>query len=867
MSFSMFKRLTLCGTMSLLAAVSHAQVSAYTFTQSVGTWNPIAGTGTPLGLVGLPPWMAIDDNAFVTQGQDIPLSNSTTGNGWPIGFVFTYNGQQFDRVGISTEGWIALGNSVRGNTAVFVSIGTDAYTPLSSPIPEGMDAVMRHRIVGFAADMAPGGGLSSWPIQIKTMGTAPNRTFITEFNCQRSGAGGTYAYQIRLNEGGGVPSAQTVQIVFGTMTASGSVVGQVGLGGATPDDFNNRSVTVAPYNWVTSDAGTTNAATCRVPAAGTNLPAGLTFTWTPPACSVFGVAMSAFDFVSGQLQATLSWNAVAGATAYDYVVTAGGPSDPPVASGSGITATSVVVANIPQTQELYVHVRAHCDGQPADWAAPLPFDPRSYVNLICGDAPQQLEHCYVNFEQRIWTFISSTDAPIRVVLQAGILGQGDLLTFYDGPTPQSPLLFTSATASQLPGQVVNSTGGVLTMRITADGLSSCNDTEWLAPIEWMVGCVDCQPVLANYSVVNDCPNDQFSVRVFIANMGSASPVVISNDGGAPNVTANALGQFTVGPFPIGTPVVVTAGNTVNAFCSSISEAMINTPCPVVSCGPDEYTYCYEEGDAGQWVYRATGNQRIGVRFLSGSLAANDRLRIYNGDDIFSDLPLHTSTGGDLAGVFAISTAESNTILIAAEDASTGSCVGGQATAWNYVVACYDGCEAPEATFTVLDDCDAGSFSIRVGLTSLGTASEVVVTNNAGAGALTATAVGDYTVGPFTNGTSVVLELEGASVLCSLNSAALTHGCGVGVNEREQERLWIYPDPATGPFNIMLPRGFGGSVELSMFDLSGRRVMLERFTAQGGQVILLDAGRVPAGSYVVVLRDGERAVTGTLRVVY
>lgn len=54
---------------------------------------------------------------------------------------------------------------------------------------------MRYRIAGFVADMAPGGGISSWPVQIKTSGTAPNRTFITEFNCQRSGANGTYAFQ------------------------------------------------------------------------------------------------------------------------------------------------------------------------------------------------------------------------------------------------------------------------------------------------------------------------------------------------------------------------------------------------------------------------------------------------------------------------------------------------------------------------------------------------------------------------------------------------------------------------------------------------------------------------------------------------
>jgi hypothetical protein len=144
-----------CALVHVLATSAIAQVSSYTFTQSVGTWQPVAGTGTPLGLVGLPPWLAIDDDAFVTQGVDIPMSDATTGNGWPIGFDFTFDGQVFDRVGLSTEGWLALGQSVRGDNAVFVSIGPDAYTPLSSSLPTGMDPVLRYRIVGFANDMAP----------------------------------------------------------------------------------------------------------------------------------------------------------------------------------------------------------------------------------------------------------------------------------------------------------------------------------------------------------------------------------------------------------------------------------------------------------------------------------------------------------------------------------------------------------------------------------------------------------------------------------------------------------------------------------------------------------------------------------------
>lgn len=842
-----------------------SQVSAYTFSHTQGVWAPINGSGTPIGLVGLPDWLAIDDDAFVTEGESIPMSEATTGNGWPIGFEFNFNGIPFDRVGISMEGWIALGRSSLGNNAVFVPIGPDAYTPLSSGSPEGLDPVMRYRIAGFAADMAPGGGISSWPVQIKTSGTAPNRTFITEFNCQRSGANGTYAFQIRLNEGGGEPSAQTVQVVYGTMTPVGTVTGQVGLGGETPADFNNRSVTVDPYNWTASVAGTANDATCRVPSSATNLPIGTTFTWSPPACSVFGILVDQFVFVGDQLNATLTWNPTFGATTYDYVVTAGDPTDTPIASGNGLSATTAALNDLPLGQELFAYVRAHCAAQTPEWSAPYAINTSALVPITCGQAPLQETYCYVDYDQRTWTYISSTGDPLRLILQAGTIGVGDVLTCYDGLTINDTQIFSSDVTSTLPGQVVNSTGGALTLKISADELSSCATTEWLEELAWEVGCVDCDPVLANFSVEQDCENDQFFVEVGIFNMGSATTISITNDGGAPVVTANAPGSYTSGPFPIGTPVIVTAGNTLNAYCSAVSTEQLNGPCPVVSCGPDEYTYCYQDDDEGQWVFQATGSQRIGIRFLSGSLAGEDAMRVYNGADIFGDL-LHASNGGDLTGVVVLSEVGSNSILLEAASTDAGSCVGGQAAPWNYIVSCYDGCTAPEATFTVVDDCVAAEFSVNVIISSMGSAGSMVIGHTGGADEITVTAAGTYTVGPFPNTTTVTVNVEGDGVLCSLNSPALSDGCGVGLDEQRESAFVIYPNPGSDLFHFVLPDGFGGSTEVELLDLAGRRVHKEQVSASTGTGTPIDLAHVPVGSYVLILRGTDRMVWSPLQVV-
>ena len=162
----------------LLASMASAQVSSYTFSQTQGTWQPIAGNGTPLGMPGLPPPFTFDDNSFVTQGESIPLGDASTGNGWPIGFTFHFNGQAFDRVGLSMEGWLAFGSSADGADAVYVPVGSTAYTPLSSQAPAGLPALMRNRVAGFANDLAAMGSGGTWPLQIRTMGVAPNRTFV-----------------------------------------------------------------------------------------------------------------------------------------------------------------------------------------------------------------------------------------------------------------------------------------------------------------------------------------------------------------------------------------------------------------------------------------------------------------------------------------------------------------------------------------------------------------------------------------------------------------------------------------------------------------------------------------------------------------
>lgn len=845
---------------------TQAQVSSYTFTQEVGTWQPIAGNGTPLGMPGLQPPFTFDDNSFVTQGESLPLGSATTGNGWPIGFTFNFNGQPYDRVGLSMEGWLAFGKSSDGINAVYVPLGSTAYAPLSSQVPAEIDPSKRNRVAAFSMDLAAMGNGGTWPIQIRTTGIAPNRTFTAEWNVLRSGGSSLLSFQIRLNEGGGDPAAQTVQVVYGGMTQSSALNGQVGLGGIDPSDFNNRTVSASPFDWTQSQAGSTNTATCRPPSLAANLPQGLTFTWAPTACRVNGITVTNLLNSGTSISGLLSWSAVAGASSYDYIVTTGSPTDPVVLSGSGLTATSALLNGLPAGGSFFVYVKADCGAGDAGWGSGFPFTTEGIVQVVCGQAPVQSTYCYSDLEERLWYYTGTGTSPLRLIIHAGDVSYGDLLVVYDGPTDQSPVLYTSASGA-IVGQIVNSSGPQLTMKLVADESGSCAVQEFIAQLEWEVGCVDCNPVLANYQVIDDCAQGRFTVSVQIFNMGSASSVSITNDAGAPVVVANGAGQYTVGPFTNGTPVFVTAENTANAYCSAISTSLINGTCPVIGCGPDTYTYCYEDNDMRQWAYTgALPGDRIGIRFVSGSLAAGDVINVYDGLDEFSSPVLGVISAGDLTAELFTSSTTSNTIMFQLLANTSGSCATGNAQPLNYIVSCYDGCTAPVADFSVVYDCVGGQFNVVVALGSLGTASQVVISNNGGVAATTASGPGQYTVGPFSNGTDVVVTVEGASLLCSLNSNTLTDDCVVGIEEIAPSRLRIYPDPGEGVFNLELPSGFGGGYEIEVLDLAGRRVQLVRSNGHGGLGISLDLTGVPTGSYVIVLRDLQRVMCGTVRVV-
>ncbi|MBI1341811.1 MAG: T9SS type A sorting domain-containing protein [Terrimonas sp.] len=333
---------------------TQAQVSAYNFSQSSGTYTPITG-GTVLGNT------STDDQRFVDPGSPLGSTTILTGPGFPIGFNFTYNGAVYDRFAVNANGWISLGQSALTPSVDINS--TSSYVPLASTATN-TPADLRARIAGMGRDLQAQTGAE---IRIETIGSAPNRQCVIQFtNYKRFGTAGTgdnFNFQIILNE-----TSNTVQIVYGTIvfntTTATSSIDQVGLGGIAATDWNSRTTTI-PHDWNATSSASNNTQGCQnatTTTAVTPPASGLTFTWTAPSCSApGGLTPSAITTNS----ATVSWTASGSANSYTWEINTLGAGACGTASpgNTGTTATTSVnlTGLLPSTTYTFC-IRSSCAG-------------------------------------------------------------------------------------------------------------------------------------------------------------------------------------------------------------------------------------------------------------------------------------------------------------------------------------------------------------------------------------------------------------------------------------------------------------------------------------------------------------------------
>jgi hypothetical protein len=238
----------------------------YTFSHAAGSYVEISG-GTLLGDE------STLDQKFVDPAS--PLGGTAySGVGFPLGFDFYFNGYTFDRVGISAEGWLGLGQSWQPTPLTLYS--NSYYAPLGSTA--GINPPWQNsRVAGLAVNLAAQAGAT---LRIETIGTAPNREFVAQWQNYRKNAtsGDSFNFQIRLQE-----TTNKVVVVYGGMTCNATAANvQVGMRGEPANSATNFANRTTTMDWAATDPGTVATNTCTL--SRTVFPAsGTTFSWTPPA--------------------------------------------------------------------------------------------------------------------------------------------------------------------------------------------------------------------------------------------------------------------------------------------------------------------------------------------------------------------------------------------------------------------------------------------------------------------------------------------------------------------------------------------------------------------------------------------------------
>ncbi len=868
-----------------------AQVSLYQYSESVQTYTEVTAAQAAYSL-GVPTYWpplhnmrAWVNNSYFGAGGQVTNGgylSGVYGPGYPIGFNLTYNGDVFDRIGVSNSGWISLGKSSDGDSAVWCYAADHPHgMPFVQYIGGPNVPYKRNRIAGFGSsqlrmqDMSsllPPGPVSS--LLIATIGTAPNRTCVVQFKDFRASyspsTGTIINFQIRMNEADNSVEVRYGNVGFG-YEAGGAA--QVGLGGQIPEDFNGRMTAYQQpsflYDWNTTIADTVNTDYCLATSEqpghpnGSGIPPvnGRNFKWTPDVCPppVWPLTINQVSYDSGHA----SWQANS-AGEYEYFVSTANSTSGPEASSGTTTDPEAYFFGLNAATTYYVFVRSICGGQPGPWSLATVFETFGGGMVVCDGTVMTENYCSHTYSTKEWLYQSADLSPLKIEFQAGFVGNSSTESFqvWNGTGPVGLPGFTGS--GDITGGEFQAGGGSMYIRLITDA-GACEAQPWYLPLQWRIGCKNCQDPLASYTVVEDCPNQQYSVQVNIASMGSSTSVNLDNNLGVTSSVANSTGIHTAGPFPAGQSVVITVQNPDNLMCYNASAPLINEPCALVGCGPTTYTYCYHDNEIRQWAYQGANSQEIGIRFLQGTVGYGDQLQTYNGLDLFSVTPVDLPAG--LANSLSTSSNPSHALVLSLTADNSMSCADadplfGTTQPWKYVVACYDGCTQPNATFSA--QClNQTQYQVNVSVTQLGSTGSVSITNTGGAPAITANALGSYMAGPFTVGQPVSVEVEGASVLCSWSSSELVKSAAdcfdVGIHESTMVPITLYPNPSNGSFKLVMPQALGNHASLEVLDLTGRTVA--RQALKGAGMVDVDLSALPNGLYTVYVQgENNRSTT-------
>ncbi len=500
-------------------------------------------------------------------------------------------------------------------------------------------------------------------------------------------------------------------------------------------------------------------------------------------------------------------------------------------SGTTTTNTSYSASGLDFSTTYYFHIRTVCSGSNSPWVT-IQFM-TGVENDVCASATSldgmtspmsgttigalndNLTTCTTaNLQRDVFYSVSvpngstltmsqTNDYDSTVTVFYGDCDNRTEITCFDDPDDQ---VVTWA----------NNTGSDQTVYWIQDGYG--NGTTGAGgnfTLTWSV--IACTNASATYNVVSDCDNSGgFIISVSVSDLGSATSLTASDDQNSATQSVTATGDYVFGPYINGTNVVISLTNNQDSNCAISSGTLTQAACPpsndtcftatsldaltspldgtTVAATNDNLTNCGVANLQRDVYYSVTvpsgstltigqtvNNYDSAVTVFYGDCDNRTEISCFDDPDI-QNVVWANDTGSDQV-VYWVQDGYGN---------ATQNAGGTFTLAWQ-VVACTNAA----ATFTTVSDCDnSGGFLVSVDVTDLGSATSLTASDDQNSSTQTVSSTGQYTFGPYTNGTSVIITLTNdQDSNCVVNSAVLTRlDCPPANDECENPlELTVNPD--------------------------------------------------------------------------
>lgn len=356
--------------------------------------------------------------------------------------------------------------------------------------------------------------------------------------------------------------------------------------------------------------------------------------------------------------------------------------------------------------------------------------------ILCGASPLTETYCYNNNENRAWAWAApSPGATLNLAFQRGTIESNtwDRLVIHDGPDATAPILFQHGAATSNLGPVgsavnstaiyetvnVTSTQGNLYMTLVTDASVSCASStatydSWI----WDVTCIGCSAPGVSYNLVPDCRSREYTAEVIITAPPSAQGMTIQNVLTGQSQSITTTGVYTFGPYRTDTTAIFGITDLSEPGCTWLSDTLTyaSVDCHIVSCGSDNYEWCYGNNDDRWYTFRSALPVPTTIAFQQGQMLTGDRIVIYNGADETAGVIYQGNNGGNLSGFAVNSQNPANTITLRIQGNASGSCSDGQATLplrWSVACGAVGMEELASAGFMVFPNPTEGQLSIVV----------------------------------------------------------------------------------------------------------------------------------------------------------